>query len=110
MPVAYGGDAGPDLESIAAEAGLSADEVAAAHRGRDYPVYMLGFAPVITSYSIHYTKLYDPGETYVHPTGYRIEMQQHPKTGSWRLIGTQADGLLCHKPCTVSGGGKSEIS
>lgn len=51
-----------------------------------------------------------PGETYVHPTGYRIEMQQHPKTGSWRLIGTQADGLLCHKPCTVSGGGKSEIS
>jgi len=45
VPVAYGGDAGPDLESIAAEAGLSADEVAAAHRGRDYPVYMLGFAP-----------------------------------------------------------------
>ncbi|MCP5452492.1 MAG: 5-oxoprolinase subunit PxpB [Spirochaetaceae bacterium] len=45
VPVAYGGDAGPDLASIAAEAGLSADAVAAVHRGRDYPVYMLGFAP-----------------------------------------------------------------
>ena len=28
----------------------------------------------------------------------------------WRLRGTTAEGLLCHKPCTVSGGGKSEIS
>ena len=27
-----------------------------------------------------------------------------------RLIGTVAEGLFCHKPCTVSGGGKSEIS
>ena len=26
------------------------------------------------------------------------------------LIGTAAEGTLCHKPCTVSGGGKSEIS
>lgn len=45
VPVAYGGEAGPDLASIAAEAGLSADEVASIHCGRDYPVYMLGFAP-----------------------------------------------------------------
>ncbi|MBU0926934.1 MAG: hypothetical protein KKA67_04250 [Spirochaetes bacterium] len=51
-----------------------------------------------------------PDEIYVHPSGYRVRMDQHPKTGSWRLVGTQADGLLCHKPCTVSGGGKSEIS
>lgn len=51
-----------------------------------------------------------PDETYIHPTGYQIRMNQHPRTGSWRLIGTAAEGLLCHKPCTVSGGGKSEIS
>ncbi|MDX9897731.1 MAG: hypothetical protein RBT62_02345 [Spirochaetia bacterium] len=51
-----------------------------------------------------------PHETYIHPTGYRVRMHQHPQTKSWRLVGTQADGLLCHKPCTVSGGGKSEIS
>ncbi len=51
-----------------------------------------------------------PDELYIHPSGYQIRMDQHPKTGSWRLIGTQAEGLLFHKPCTVSGGGKSEIS
>lgn len=45
IPVEYGGDAGPDLDLVAAEAGLSADEVASIHYGRDYPVYMLGFAP-----------------------------------------------------------------
>ncbi|MCA9037013.1 MAG: hypothetical protein KDA91_17880, partial [Planctomycetaceae bacterium] len=29
---------------------------------------------------------------------------------SWRLIGTLSEGVFCHKPCTVSCGGKSEIS
>jgi phosphoenolpyruvate carboxykinase (diphosphate) len=51
-----------------------------------------------------------PGKVYVHPTGYRIRMERHPGSGAWRLVGTAADGLLCHKPCTVSGGGKSEIA
>jgi hypothetical protein len=51
-----------------------------------------------------------PGEIYVHPTGYRIKMDRHGGSGAWRLVGTAAEGLLCHKPCTVSGGGKSEIA
>jgi hypothetical protein len=51
-----------------------------------------------------------PGEVYVHPTGYRVHMERHPQSGAWRLIGTTSEGLLCHKPCTVSGGGKSEIA
>ncbi|HBE68436.1 MAG TPA: hypothetical protein DDW52_09850 [Planctomycetaceae bacterium] len=51
-----------------------------------------------------------PGFTYVAPSGYRIKMEKHPKAPSWRLIGISADGIVCHKPCTVSGGGKSEIS
>jgi hypothetical protein len=29
---------------------------------------------------------------------------------AWRLVGARPRGTLCHKPCTVSGGGKSEIS
>jgi len=37
-------------------------------------------------------------------------MEKHPSAPSWRLIGTSAEGTFCHKPCTVSGGGKSEIS
>ncbi len=51
-----------------------------------------------------------PSEIYVHPTGYTIRMERHPGSGAWRLVGTNAEGLLCHKPCTVSGGGKSEIA
>lgn len=51
-----------------------------------------------------------PGRSYIHPSGYRVHMEKHPVTTAWRLIGTAAEGTLCHKPCTVSGGGKSEIS
>ena len=48
--------------------------------------------------------------TYVRPSGYRIRMEKPPGGRAWRLVGTLAEGTLCHKPCTVSGGGKSEIS
>ena len=51
-----------------------------------------------------------PGKIYIQPNGYKIEMRKHPGAPSWRLVGTVAEGTFCHKPCTVSGGGKSEIS
>ena len=51
-----------------------------------------------------------PGKTYVLPSGYKVEMVKPDEGRRWRLRGTTAEGLLCHKPCTVSGGGKSEIS
>ena len=51
-----------------------------------------------------------PGHVYIQPNGYKIEMQKHPGAPSWRLVGTDPEGTFCHKPCTVSGGGKSEIS
>ena len=51
-----------------------------------------------------------PNKVYMQPNGYKIEMQKHPDAPTWRLIGTDAEGVFCHKPCTVSGGGKSEIS
>lgn len=51
-----------------------------------------------------------PGEVYVHPSGYQVRMDRHPGSGAWRLVGKGPEGLFCHKPCTVSGGGKSEIS
>jgi hypothetical protein len=50
------------------------------------------------------------GDVYVLPSGYRVGLVKQDGGGSWRLVGTRPDGLLCHKPCTVSGGGKSEIS
>ncbi|GIW98093.1 MAG: hypothetical protein KatS3mg111_1426 [Pirellulaceae bacterium] len=51
-----------------------------------------------------------PGNEYMAPSGYRIRMEKHPTAPSWRLIGISGEGIVCHKPCTVSGGGKSEIS
>ncbi len=51
-----------------------------------------------------------PGITYILPSGYKIEMIKPSAGQRWRLIGTNAEGTFCHKPCTVSGGGKSEIS
>jgi hypothetical protein len=58
----------------------------------------------------HAIKL-SPDKTYVRPAGYKIKMEKPPGHGrQWRLVGTVAEGTYCHKPCTVSGGGKSEIS
>jgi hypothetical protein len=51
-----------------------------------------------------------PGKTYVRPSGYKVRMEKPPGKRAWRLVGTGAEPTLCHKPCTVSGGGKSEIS
>ena len=51
-----------------------------------------------------------PDTTYITPTGYKVTMEKHPGAPTWRLVGTVAEGVSCHKPCTVSGGGKSEIS
>ncbi len=51
-----------------------------------------------------------PHYSYVYPSGYKVAMIQPVEGSRWRLVGTQAEGTFCHKPCTVSGGGKSEIS
>jgi len=51
-----------------------------------------------------------PTKTYVRPSGYKVHMEKPPGGRIWRLVGTVAEGTFCHKPCTVSGGGKSEIS
>lgn len=51
-----------------------------------------------------------PSQVYIAPSGYQLRMEKHPAAPSWRLVGTAGEGTFCHKPCTVSGGGKSEIS
>lgn len=45
VPVRYGGQDGPDLVTVAAELGLTPEEVVARHTRPEYRVYMLGFAP-----------------------------------------------------------------
>lgn len=51
-----------------------------------------------------------PGHVYLRPSGYGITLKRDGSNRRWRLTGTRPDPLFCHKPCTVSGGGKSEIS
>ncbi|MBK5262903.1 MAG: hypothetical protein JJE17_10105, partial [Peptostreptococcaceae bacterium] len=51
-----------------------------------------------------------PYHTYILPNGEKIHIEKHPAAPNWKLICTNAEGTFCHKPCTVSGGGKSEIS
>ncbi len=51
-----------------------------------------------------------PENYYLHPSGYKIQMRKHLASPAWMLVGTVAEGTFCHKPSTVSGGGKSEIS
>ena len=50
------------------------------------------------------------GFTYMLPWGTKIRLEKQIDGTVWRLVAVRADGILCHKPCTVSGGGKSEIS
>lgn len=45
IPVCYGGEFGPDLQTVCDHAGLSREEVIRRHSGVDYLIYMLGFMP-----------------------------------------------------------------
>ncbi|RFB05485.1 5-oxoprolinase subunit B family protein [Parvularcula marina] len=45
VPVHYGGKDGPDIELVAASAGLSVAEFIELHGAREYPVEMMGFTP-----------------------------------------------------------------
>lgn len=45
VPVSYGGENGPDLEHVAARAGISVQDVIERHASIPYRVYMFGFLP-----------------------------------------------------------------
>ena len=45
IPMAYGGEHGPDLGDVADHNGLSPQDVIDIHSGTGYRVFMLGFAP-----------------------------------------------------------------
>ncbi len=96
IPVAYGGVFGPDLNDVAAQAGISPDEVIRIHSSVDYPVAMLGFLPGFPYLSgldarIHTPRL-DTPRTAIPRGSVGIGGQQtgiYPleSPGGWRLIG-----------------------
>lgn len=51
------------------------------------------------------------GKVYITPSGYRVYAKHREADHTqWHLIGVSPISTECHKPATVSGGGKSEIS
>lgn len=45
IPVCYGGELGPDIDDVARQHGMSAQDVIDIHASGDYLVYMVGFMP-----------------------------------------------------------------
>jgi KipI family sensor histidine kinase inhibitor len=96
LPVAYGGEFGPDLEEVARFHHLSPEEVVRRHANRDYPIFCLGFSPGFPflgglDESLHTPRLETPrsrvpagsvaiggSQTGVYPT---------ETPGGWRIIG-----------------------
>ena len=53
----------------------------------------------------------DAGRVYMTPNGYRVfAKHREADPTQWHLLGISPLSTQCHKPATVSGGGKSEIS
>ena len=83
----------------------------------------LVLVPAGARFSLHDRSITWPGDaglmripfrgdtTYLDTTGFRVVMKQVRRDPvQWTIIGTSATATACHKPSTVSGGGKSEIS
>ena len=84
----------PKLIYIPADASIHIDpgEIRWPHQGRPQTIPLL------------------PDHVYMNPAGQKFFLNRHSGSGRFRIVTTLALGTFCHKPCTVSGGGKSEIS
>ncbi|MEA5019716.1 MAG: 5-oxoprolinase subunit PxpB [Gordonibacter sp.] len=96
IPVCYGGDFGPDLESVAKHANLSPHEVIKMHTAHDYLIDMLGFLPGFAYLGgldprLHTPRLATP-RTLIEPGSVGIGGAQtgiYPlaSPGGWQIIG-----------------------
>jgi KipI family sensor histidine kinase inhibitor len=96
IAVRYGGADGPDLEALAAHAGLDAAEVVARHAAVEYTVAMLGFAPGFPYLlgldpSLEMARLDTPRTRVpagsVGIGGAQTGIYPHPGPGGWRILG-----------------------
>jgi inhibitor of KinA len=96
IPVCYGGEFGPDLESVAAIHGLKSSEVIQLHSSRTYYAYFLGFAPgfaylgdvppqIVTPRLDTPRKAVPPGSVGI--AGKQTGVYPFTTPGGWRLIG-----------------------
>lgn len=103
IPVAYGDEHGPDLEEVAARAGLTSTQVIARHADADYRVFMLGFQP-----GFAYMGLVDPSIASprresprvrvpagsVGIAGRQTGIYPSPTPGGWQIIGRSLEPVF----------------
>lgn len=112
IAVVYGGEHGPDLDSSAAELGLSSRELVQRHSAGDYTVAMIGFAPgfpylIGLDPALALPRLATPrarvpaGSLAIGGAQTGIYPREGP--GGWRLIGRTAQSLFdpAHEPPTL---------
>lgn len=96
IPVCYGGEYGPDIQTVADHAGLSVDEVIAIHSSKDYLIDMLGFLPGFAYLGgldkrIHTPRLATPRTLIeagsVGIGGAQTGIYPLPSPGGWQIIG-----------------------
>lgn len=96
IPVTYGGEAGPDLETVAAHHGITPTDVIAWHTAPTYRVAMLGFAPGFAYLLGLDPRLATPRlatpRTHIPPGSVGIAGEQTgvyalSTPGGWRIIG-----------------------
>lgn len=105
IPLVYGGEFGPDLESLAQQAGLTVDDVINRHSGRDYLIYMLGFLPGFAylgglDETIHSPRLATPRLAIpagsIGIGGSQTGIYPISSPGGWQLIGRTP--IKCYDP------------
>ena len=96
IPVLYGGVDGPDLEAVAAHAGISTGDVIERHAAGDYMVAMLGFAPGFPyllglNPALAIPRLQTPRTRVAAGSigigGAQTGVYPRPGPGGWRIIG-----------------------
>ncbi len=104
IPVAYGGEFGPDIEFVAKRNGLSVEEVIEIHQKPLYRVYMLGFTPGfaylggmdkrIAAPRLEKPRLKVPAGS-VGIAGEQTGVYPIESPGGWRLIGRTPVRMFC---------------
>jgi len=96
VPVAYGGDNGPDLDDVAAFANVAARTVIDRHCAPEYRVFMLGFLPGFAYMGIVDESIAAPRKATprtripagsVGIAGRQTGVYPRPSPGGWQLIG-----------------------
>ena len=112
VEVAYGGEFGPDLETVAAFARLTPAQVVDRHASADYRVFMLGFlpgfaylgvvAPEIAAPRRAVPRLRVPGGS-VAIAGPQTAIYPRDSPGGWQIIGRTALQLFApaREPATL---------